>query len=613
MFVFSRTHFLILWILFFSLSALAVELNPEEILDREAMEPDGLFYEATVPDTLDLADRARMAINNLTRAPWDTVLSAESLTDRYGDESLLTREVLSEKIEASPPFINVKQLRTLPKLRAMCGSDQNLDAEYEAMKKLLQTVADAKPEAGNYASGMGIRAVAMPIMNWYHRDGNEDWLKWLAYIADAIKLTIIQVEDRAYYPTSAEKNQFVQYTPPDEQPIDQVGREGTVRWDQSWALRALTRDYLLNGDEVSIELARKNMRFLLKPGMWKDTGDLNFPGHEHGLWEGHYHGGLTGLQAMLDFAKATDDEWLKQFIAEAYGQGRHNGVVRMGWVPMWFPTASFNRPKEQSSYCEACGIADLTIMAVKLSSAGMGDYWDDVDYYVRNQLTEQQFIDMDLMRKSAGNKPEFDPLLERMFGGFGLSDTTVHGYCYTDWQPQVVTGCCSPNAAISLYYVWHSIVQFDQGIATVNLLLNRASPWLDVDSYLPYEGKVVLHNKKAHTALVRIPHWVDKEKVLCKIDEKNINLPFAGQYSVIQNLKPNDEITIEFPVPEYKNDKYTIFGKEYLIDYRGSTIVDIQPRGEGPYPLYQREHFKARKAPMKTVKRYVAEKLIPLP
>ena len=27
-----------------------------------------------------------------------------------------------------------------------------------------------------------------------------------------------------------------------------------------------------------------------------------------------------------------------------------------------------------------------------------------------------------------------------------------------------------------------------------NLLLNRASPWMDIDSYIPYEGKVVLKN-----------------------------------------------------------------------------------------------------------------------
>ena len=36
----------------------------------------------------------------------------------------------------------------------------------------------------------------------------------------------------------------------------------------------------------------------------------------------------------------------------------------------------------------------------------------------------------------------------------------------------------------------------------MNLLLNRASPWIDVDSYLPYEGRVQLKNKTAYAYLV---------------------------------------------------------------------------------------------------------------
>ncbi|MFO1094303.1 MAG: hypothetical protein U0992_13505 [Planctomycetaceae bacterium] len=67
------------------------------------------------------------------------------------------------------------------------------------------------------------------------------------------------------------------------------------------------------------------------------------------------------------------------------------------------------------------------------------------------------------------------------------------------YQPSVA-GCCTANGAQGYYYAWHGITRFDQGVATVNLFLNRASPWMDIDSHLPYAGKVVLHNKTAHTA-----------------------------------------------------------------------------------------------------------------
>ena len=39
-----------------------------------------------------------------------------------------------------------------------------------------------------------------------------------------------------------------------------------------------------------------------------------------------------------------------------------------------------------------------------------------------------------------------------------------------------------------MYYAWDSIVTQSGNEVRVNLHLNRASPWLDVHSHLPYEG-----------------------------------------------------------------------------------------------------------------------------
>ena len=150
-------------------------------------------------------------------------------------------------------------------------------------------------------------------------------------------------------------------------------------------------------------------------------------------------------------------------------------------------------------------------------------------------------------------------------------------------------------------------------MATVNLFLNRASPWMDVDSYLPYEGKVVLHNKQARTALVRIPVWVETAQVKTFVNEKPVHPPLAGRRLVIDGLKPGDDIRLEFPVRETV-DRYTIDGKEYKVTFRGSTVVNISPHAAVPneYPLYLREDMRKDKAPMKQVTRFVAERLIPL-
>ena len=54
--------------------------------------------------------------------------------------------------------------------------------------------------------------------------------------------------------------------------------------------------------------------------------------------------------------------------------------------------------------------------------------------------------------------------------------------------------------------------------AKVNLLLNRATPWLDAESYLPYEGKVVIRNKNAQRIYVRIPTWIDRHGLPSRVD-----------------------------------------------------------------------------------------------
>ena len=46
--------------------AQAGEINVDKLVSKEAIKPKGQWYQAMVPDTLDLADRARFAINGLT-------------------------------------------------------------------------------------------------------------------------------------------------------------------------------------------------------------------------------------------------------------------------------------------------------------------------------------------------------------------------------------------------------------------------------------------------------------------------------------------------------------------------------------------------------------------
>ncbi|MFN8008513.1 MAG: hypothetical protein U0V70_16130 [Terriglobia bacterium] len=89
-------------------------------------------------------------------------------------------------------------------------------------------------------------------------------------------------------------------------------------------------------------------------------------------------------------------------------------------------------------------------IAVKLSDAGVGDYWDDVDRWVRNQFTEQQLTDgkwFDELAKTQPTMPVADNetaerLVERNIGTFaGWASAN-------EWATLIgIQQCCLGNSA----------------------------------------------------------------------------------------------------------------------------------------------------------------------
>ena len=148
-----------------------------------------------------------------------------------------------------------------------------------------------------------------------------------------------------------------------------------------------------------------------------------------------------------------------------------------------------------------------------------------------------------------------------------------------------------------------------RGIAQVNLLLNRASPWLDIDSYLPYEGKVVIHNKKARQIQVRIPDWVDKNAVQCSLSGKAVPAQWLGNYLLFESTSPSDTLLIEFPVADY-TQTFHFMEATYQCRFRGNTLVWGTKTGRGAWDPPQRAAYWKDTAPMRTVTRYVAPVLI---
>jgi len=148
-----------------------------------------------------------------------------------------------------------------------------------------------------------------------------------------------------------------------------------------------------------------------------------------------------------------------------------------------------------------------------------------------------------------------------------------------------ITHCCTANAARTLYFVWDAMVTREPDEVRVNLLLNRASPWLDVDSYLPVEGRVLLHIKDAPNVAVRIPEWCGPGDVRVTVNGEDRRPVVQGRYVRVGRLRPGDEVALALPLRE--QIVHRVIGEiPYKLTLRGSSVVAIDPPGIG-YPLYK--------------------------
>ena len=142
----------------------------------------------------------------------------------------------------------------------------------------------------------------------------------------------------------------------------------------------------------------------------------------------------------------------------------------------------------------------------------------------------------------------------------------------------------------------------------VNLLLNRASAWADVYSFIPYEGRVNVKMKKpCQRVLVRVPEWVESgnPQVEGKVNGSPRELAWEGRYVNFGAMKPGDSVDLAFPITT-RTVQETIGAVRYTLEIKGSTVVSIDPRGNYG-ALYNRQQYKTDQVSWRKVQRFVPE------
>ena len=567
----------------------------------------GERYEAEIPDTLDLAERAELAINSITR-----MLDPDRDYQMYA-EMRFTRRPPVIRITGLSGSISCanKHLESLPLVRLMSGSTFNIEVDSKLMESMLHMtgkdgcvyIPKCKavnpfypppiPEPLAFLSGEGRHILALCM--WHQHEQNPLWRTLVEKKIERLAELVTEEEDGAYFKrdqyTEAETGPLPEELPHGVGPLGLVGdewdgfkapvpftgiKEMERRRDVHQTNFCLTRSlcvyYNLTGYEPGLELAGKLIRGALK--RWKGFED-------DGRWLiYHFHTASASLLAMLEYAMIMKDRELLEFVERCYEYGKAVSDTTVGFFPEIVPGFDIRKihaPEKIYSDCETCEVVDMIGLALKLTQAGAGDYWEDVDRWTRNQFVENQLTPdkLPVLRDSAKLfeevpvEPWESEDIERVVGGFAGAALT------DDFGGFVAHACCTGNAARTLYWVWDSILTREDKLVRVNLLLNRASPWLDVDSYLPCEGKVVLKVKDADKVAIRIPEWTDREQVACKVNDKEKEFAWSGNYVEMNGLKAGDTVTVKFPMKE--ETLFKLIGDiPYKLTIRGNTVVDME-------------------------------------
>ena len=560
----------------------------------------GEWQEGLVPDTLDLAERARLSINALT----------ESADPEAGYEIwwhvLLNRKPPVLVHDFHDLNIQYKFQEALPLLRYVSGSDQNTHVDQAWAENLLRMQGEdgliympfeGRPWAGFHADWLeqkGLEETQLASVvaqgGWmgnfalnYLLSKDEMWKERAERLVDAVARLMVYKDDYCYFPLMA-VNPGTR-VPQDVGIVDPDCTREASGAAAGWIIMGLSQVHLATGYQPALDLAGK-----LAVYMTRHSGCYDSEGRFRGVPHTHLH--TRPISGLLQYAMASENAALIEYSKKSYEYARDSsGSATVGFFP--------STPGVGQDYSAK--------MVQTVARHGVEDYWDDIDRYLRNQFAEMQLLKTDFVNRAlpedvyeTWNRPEFentDRTVERNIGSAmslaSPNDFVGHPLAWPDRPDSdhlFLMHCCTGNHARAIWYAWRHILHHREGTLKVNLLLNRVSPWADVHSYIPYEGQVDVRVKKPLQLQVRIPGWAATEKTVCKVNEQARELEWDGRYARVGHVKPGDVVVLTFPIEE-RTVKEKMWGTDYTMVIKGNSVVFIDPPGKY-YPFYQRDHYR---------------------
>ena len=341
------------------------------------------------------------------------------------------------------------------------------------------------------------------------------------------------------------------------------------------SLHALVDRYVIAGDEVALDLATGMANYLLGPSRYFNYKFEFF---------GHVHSALWVAAGLIYLYRVVGNE--KYLVA---GENIYRYVVSLGSSFGWIPEyAQWHKPEDE--HCETCCIKDLILCCEELIKCGKTEYWDDMNRFARNQLSENQvkytgYVVVDNSLPD-GNGKTYHDLDKRLMGGY-TGGSEPNSISLTRFRS--IAGCCVGTGPIALGILWKNVVTEKNGILSVNLHTDKETDAYVLTHKMPDEGAIALTLKKGASAGFRIYPFMGKEWKLYQ-NGKEVAPLWQEEENVayVRGAKAGDLLELRFPIETVEKKEF-FAGKEYTAFWRGADVVDLLPHGEH-VRLYQRDN-----------------------
>lgn len=556
-----------------------------------------------VPNTLNLADRARIALNAMLTVAdedYEGIPFFSGFLQSDAEHPAWMSHGNWDFGSSHGRLIDSIQL-----VRAMTGAAEGEDVEARYRENLLGfiredglcyrrntfTEAEMKRLGAPFRAGAPMidqRAVILGLATWYQATGDEKIKTYADRHVAALKRIARKERESWYYPAS---EYFTDGWPSLDAVNTRLAYDPCAMWGRQ--VNPLLSWHLISGNSDALELCENfAANIVLRSGAFLPDGSWN------GALEyrnGHFHTRMGTLHSIARFAVYTENAKLSAWVEKRLKWALDNWCTTFGWTP--------GDMHDQGYEHETCTLVDAIGCAIALAEAGYTEYWQVAERFLRNHLVESQLTDtawitqLDTKEQDIPRHKTFYRVGDRLrgaFAGYAAPNDFVYSGVKGRGHIMDVQTCCVASGARGLYYGWRSIVTEKRGRVSVNLLLNRDAKWLDVESHLPYEGKVVLRIREDIPDLVcRTPSWAPYGATRVtyqgagaeRIETGRTLSVVDGVFLKLGRVSAGDVVTIEFPVAEYETRERAI-DDLYQVKWLGDNVAGITPGGSY-LPLYR--------------------------